>query len=185
MLFDRRAKPSLGRQARNLIWPRSGWRRAWRYLVHRVRRIPGSPYAIAAGFACGAAISMTPLPGFHFVLAALIAWVIGGSVVASAIGTAMGNPWTFPLIWLWIFKLGNWILGSGSTLGAHEITLSYLLENPLEIFLPMIVGSIPTAFAIWLTFFLMIRQMVRSYQRHRRKRLAAGALADDVAGGAR
>lgn len=184
MLFDRRAKPSVGHHVRNLVWPRSGWLRAWRYLVHRLRRIPGTPYAIAAGFACGAAVSMTPLPGLHFVLAGLIAWIIGGSIVASAIGTVVGNPWTFPLIWLWIFNLGNWILGSTSKLQAEQITLGYLFDKPFEVFLPMIVGSAPTALVTWLIFFLPVRRMVESYQRHRRKRLATVPVADDPAGGA-
>ena len=183
MLFDRRHKPSLGAKARNLIWPRSGWRRATRYLAHRVRRIPGTPYAIAAGFACGAAVSMTPFPGLHFLLAGMLAWIIGGSILASAIGTAVGNPWTFPFIWLWIFNLGSWVLGSENVLSADEITLSYLLDHPLDILLPMMVGAIPTGLLAWFVFFWPIRRMVRSYQDHRRDRLARRALAQESTGG--
>ena len=175
MLFDRRHKPSFSAKARNLFWPRSGWRRATRYLAHRVRRIPGTPYAIAAGFACGAAISMTPFPGLHFLLAGVLAWVIGGSILASAIGTAVGNPWTFPFIWIWIFNLGSWILGSEHVLKAEDITLDYLWDHPFDILVPMITGSVPTGVVTWLVFFWPIRRMVEGYQGHRRERMAARA----------
>jgi len=184
MLFDRRHKPSLGLRARNLLWPRIGWRRATRYLAHRVRRIPGTPYAIAAGFACGAAISMTPFPGLHFILSGILAWIIGGSILASAIGTAVGNPWTFPFIWIWIYQLGGWILGAGDGLGEQTITLGFLLDHPMDVFLPMLVGSIPTAFLAWIVFFVPLRRMVESYQGHRRDRLEQRALINGGAGGA-
>jgi len=184
MLFDRRHKPSISVRTRDLFWPRIGWSRATKYLAHRVRRIPGTPYAIAAGFACGAAISMTPFPGFHFILAAILAWIIGGSILAAAIGTAVGNPWTFPFIWIWIYQLGGWILGTGDALAERTITLGYLLDHPMDVFLPMLVGSIPTASLIWIIFFLPLRRMVESYQVHRRARLERRTIANTGAGGA-
>ena len=54
-----------------MLWPRRGWTRMALYIQHRLGRLPGTPYRIAAGFACGAAISFTPFLGLHFVLAAL------------------------------------------------------------------------------------------------------------------
>ena len=183
MIFGRRNKPSFGAQAKNLIWPRSGWTRATRYLAYRVRRMPGTPYAIAAGFACGAAVSMTPFPGLHFVLSGLLAWVIGGSILASAIGTAVGNPWTFPFIWIWIYNLGSWILGSGDQLGTDVITLGYVFDHPMDILLPMLAGSLPTGVLTWLVFFWPIRRMVQGYQAHRSARLARRALAREGSGG--
>lgn len=184
MLFDRRHKPSIGLRARNFFWPRSGWSRATRYIAHRVRRIPGTPYAIAAGFACGAAISMTPFPGFHFILAGVMAWAIGGSILASAIGTAVGNPWTFPFIWIWIYQSGSWMLGTNEGFAERSITLGYLLDHPMDVFLPMLAGSIPTAILIWIVFFFPLRRMVESYQAHRRARIGRRALPDPSTGGA-
>lgn len=182
-MFDRRHKPSLGARARNLVWPRSGWLRATRYLVHRVRRLPGTPYAIAAGFACGAAASMTPLMGFHFVLAGLLAWIIGGSILASAIGTAVGNPWTFPFIWLWIYNLGSWMLGSPDQLGPETITPGYVWDHPMDVLLPMLAGSLPTGILIWLIMFWPIRRLVQGYQSRQSARLARRALAREGSGG--
>jgi uncharacterized protein (DUF2062 family) len=177
VLFDRRHKPTLGHKVRNLIWPRAGLRRATLYMGHRMRRIPGTPYAIAAGFACGAAISMTPFPGLHFVLSALLAWGMRASIISSAIGTAVGNPWTFPFIWLWTFEFGHWLIGSDSALTQQTITLQYLWDHPLDLLLPMLVGSIPTAIVIWFAFYWPLKRMVKTYQLHRRHRLAAVAQA--------
>ena len=50
------------------------------------------------GVSAGVFISFLPIPGFHFLLAALVAWCLAGNVVASALGTAFGNPLTFPVI---------------------------------------------------------------------------------------
>lgn len=175
MLFDRRVKRTFAQKARNFLWPQSGLRRSARYLTHRVKRMPGTPYAIAAGFACGAAVSMTPFPGFHFLISALFAWLLRGSIVVSAMGTVVGNPWTFPFIWVWLFNFGNWILGTSGHMAGHEVTMSYLWDHPLEVLLPMTVGSAPTALVTWFAFYWPIRRMVEAYQSGRRARLANAA----------
>ena len=169
-MFKRRHKPTRLSRVRDFFWPRAGWRRSLSYLAHRMRRLPGTPYSIAAGFACGAAISFTPLFGLHFALAALLAWLIGGHLLASAIGTVVGNPWTFPFIWLWIYELGNWMLGiSGNALPA-EVGFTFIFDHPWQVFLPMLVGGLPTAFVAWFASFWPLLGVVEGYQRHRAKR---------------
>ena len=71
-MFQRRNKLSLVQMARNFLWPRIGWHRSTKYVMHRVSRLRGTPYALAAGFACGAAISFTPFVGLHFLLSACL-----------------------------------------------------------------------------------------------------------------
>ncbi|MFD1379243.1 DUF2062 domain-containing protein [Fodinicurvata halophila] len=66
MLFRPRSPRPFFKRLRNAIWPRRSWKRSARYVGHRLGRIPSTPYSIAAGFASGAAISFTPLLGFHF-----------------------------------------------------------------------------------------------------------------------
>jgi len=183
-MFERRNKIPWGLRLRNFVWPRSGWQRSTAYLRHRVFRLPGTPYAIAAGFACGAAVSFTPFVGFHFVLAALLAWLLRASIVASAVGTAVGNPWTFPFIWVWIYELGKWMgAGGASSAGNHDFTglfaailnallrfdMIYLFETAWPVMMPMLAGSAPTAIVIWFLFYLPIKPMIASY--HRRRRL--------------
>jgi len=99
-MFLRRKSPGFWLRVRNLIWPKMGLSRAWRYVVHRMARLKASPHAIALGFAAGAFASFTPFVGLHFILAGLIAFALRSSILASAIGTVVGNPLTFPFIWL-------------------------------------------------------------------------------------
>jgi len=191
MIFGRRHRPSLVTRALKFLWPRGGVQRSTRYLAHRVRRLSGSPYSIACGLACGAAVSFTPLIGLHFLLGALIALAMGGNVIASAIGTAVGNPWTFPFIWSAIFTLGRWILGhpDGSALPG-QLTLSYIFNNTWDVLYPMLVGSAPVVVAVWLLFFWPCYKAVARYQaaraasrerareRRARKRAAMNARAE-------
>lgn len=171
-MFGRRETLSILRRVKELVWPSLGWRRAARYAGHRLSRLPGSPYRIAAGIASGAAVSFTPLIGFHFIAAALLALAVRGNVIASAIGTAVGNPWTFPFIWAWTFATGRWLLGEQvSGIYPELLTLEFIFENPLHILWPMAVGSLPTAIVVWFVVFLPARSMVAQYQRARRWRL--------------
>lgn len=169
MALGRRESVGVASTARELLWPRMGWRRYFRYLRFRVLRLPGSPHTIAAGFACGAALSFTPLIGAHFVLAALLAWVIGGNVLASIIGTGVGNPWTFPLIWIWLHRLGSWIIRSDSDAGAAiNFNVTTLFDNFIDVFWPMLVGGVPMAVIIWPIAYYASRYVVRTYQARRR-----------------
>ena len=149
-----------------------GWWRYLRYLRYRVVRLPGSPHTIAVGFACGAALSFTPLIGIHFALAALFAWAIGGNILASIIGTGVGNPWTFPFILFWIHRLGLWIIGGGASEDvAIDFTITILFDNFLDVFWPMLVGGIPMAIIAFPTAYYSSRYVVRTYQARRRTHL--------------
>ena len=185
-MFNRRNKLSFGSQISAVLWPAAGFRRAGRYLLHRLSRLPGTPYALAGGFACGAAASFTPFVGLHFILAALIAWVTRANILASAIGTAVGNPWTLPFIWIWIHSLGNWMGVSSSGINVTELNFPHLFGQLAEALLngnfssvidiagpvlwPMFVGGIPTAIMVWILSYFPLRGIVESYQQRRIER---------------
>ena len=189
-MFRRRGKLAIGPRIRGFLWPKGGWRRAASYFLHRVKRLPGSPYSIAAGLACGAAVSFTPFIGLHFFLGALIAWLIGGNLLASAIGTAIGNPWTFPFIWTWLYQTGAWIISAKAQEGADDpkfteifgrtleallgMDAQYLFEAVAPVFWPMLVSSLPTGLVVWWVFYLPLKYIVRRYQDRRRRRLEGG-----------
>jgi len=171
-MFKRREPLPILKRTIELLWPRGGWRRSSTYVAHRLRRLPGTPYRIAAGFASGAAISFTPFIGLHFVGAALLALILRGNLLAAAIGTVVGNPWTFPFIWLWIYGLGKWLIGSDDlTALPQTLSFGYIFENPMRVLLPMAVGGVPTAIFAWFVFFWPLQRAVDQYQRARRRRL--------------
>ncbi len=171
-MFGRRNPIPVHHRVWSVVWPKAGWRRASRYMAHRVRRLPGTPYRIAAGVASGAAVSFTPFIGLHFVAAALLALLLRGNVVASAIGTAVGNPWTFPFIWTWIYTLGQWLMGADAASDfPATLDMDYIFERPLDVLWPMTLGALPTAVVVWIAIFWLVRGAVAEYQHVRHNRI--------------
>lgn len=177
-MFKRRQAVGTASRIRDFIWPRMGFGRLWRYTGHRLARMPGTPYSIAAGFACGAAASFTPLIGLHFILAGVVAWSIRANILASAIGTVIGNPWTFPFIWLWIFKVGSWIVGTPEGAEPPKLTWDFFLGiisgesigQSVDLLITMFVGSVPTVIAIWFLTYLPLLGLIGGYRRRRTER---------------
>lgn len=109
-------------------------------LLRRLHRLRADPHAIAAGFASGAALSCTPLFGLHILLALGLAWLVRGHLVAAAIGTAVGNPLTFPLIVSGAYGVGAAMLGAPE--GLDGAGMSRILRDG---FLITLAGSVPLA----------------------------------------
>ena len=109
-MFRRRVPLSLLGKLREMLWPRKGFSRLYSYLVQRILRMPGSAYSLASGFACGVAVSFTPLLGFHLLLALGLAYFIRGNMATALLGTLFGNPWTFPLIFVLLQAIGEGLI---------------------------------------------------------------------------
>jgi len=167
-VFRRRRKRPLLMRLLEIIWPRMGWRRAGKYYSFRIKRLPGTPYSIACGFALGAAVSFTPVLGFHFVIAGLLAWALRANILASAIGTAVGNPWTFPGIWLGVLWLGSKTLGREMpAISFSDMSITMIFDQFSEIGVPMLVGGVPAGALVWVIFYFPIRRVIANYQHHR------------------
>lgn len=111
MVFRRRDRRSIWRAILEFVWPRGGWGRAARYVQHRVRRLPDTPEKIARGIWAGVFTAFTPFYGLHFVVAAVLAMVMRGNVLASLMGTFFGNPLTYVPIGVISLRTGHWLLG--------------------------------------------------------------------------
>lgn len=132
MVFKRRDRRPLRAMVSEFFFPRGGWIRATQYVVHRLRRLPDPPHRIARGVFAGVFISFTPLFGFHFIGAWLIAWALRGNVLAALLATFFGNPFTTPIIAITSVELGHWMLGGTSTRSFTEIA-GFLAEATTEI----------------------------------------------------
>jgi uncharacterized protein (DUF2062 family) len=174
MLFRRREAESFLERMRVHLWPRRSWSRSSRYVVHRLRRLSDSPHAVALGFAAGAFSALTPFLGTHMVMAALIAWVIGGSIVAAILGTFLGNPLTYPLFWYLTYQAGNLMLG-GKVKARHIDLSNGIFQSSLAklwpILKPMTLGCIPVGLALAVLSYLLVKPMVEAYQHRRRREL--------------
>lgn len=123
-MFKRKPR-SYGQQARDMVYPRGGWKRAATYVWHRMRRLPDQPHRIARGAAAGVFISFTPLFGIHLLGGAALAWLIGGNVLAAVLGTFVGNPVTIPFIAMMALPLGRWLLGVPGQIGPRAIFVEF------------------------------------------------------------
>ena len=110
-MFRRRTPLSYLAATREALWPRKGWTRPLAYIKHRAARLPDPPERIARGVMAGVLVSFTPLFGLHFLLAALLAKVMRGNILASLAGTFIANPLTFPFIVLVSLWTGKRLLG--------------------------------------------------------------------------
>jgi uncharacterized protein len=174
MLFRRRVAESFPGRMRVHLWPRRSWARSSRYVVYRLRRLSDSPHAVALGFAVGAFSAATPFLGTHMMMAALIAWLIGGSIVSAVLGTFLGNPLTYPLLWYLTYEAGNLMLGGH--VQKHRIDLSNgIFQSSLAklwpILKPMTLGCIPVGLALAALSYVLVKPMVEAYQRRRRREI--------------
>ncbi|MCB1418099.1 MAG: DUF2062 domain-containing protein [Notoacmeibacter sp.] len=179
MLFRRRKPADLGERLRTFVWPRRSFGRSAQYFSKRVLRLSATPHAIAAGVAAGVFASFTPFIGFHFIIAAALAWLLAGNLIASALGTAVGNPITFPFIWAATLQIGRLILDHGAHgLEKTRVHLGELFAHMefsqlwTPVIKPMVIGCIPIGIAFAAGFYLLTRWAVNGFREQRRKRLA-------------
>ncbi|MEM9715533.1 MAG: DUF2062 domain-containing protein [Pseudomonadota bacterium] len=110
-MFKRRNPKPFWRAVSDWFYPSIGWKRWFELLRRRIKRLPDSPHRIAMGLAVGVGVTFTPVYGFHFLTAAIVAFILRGNVLAAIIATFVGNPVTFPIIAVICYKLGTMILG--------------------------------------------------------------------------
>ncbi len=186
MLFKRRDTPSWQIRFRAWCWPERGWKRAWTYVWRRVTRLAGTPHAVAIGFAAGVFASFTPFMGLHFIVAAMLAFVIGGNLLASALGTFFGNPLSFPFIWLSTYNFGGYLLGReqktelnislpsdfwGNLFMHPGLAMGQFWDTVGPVLVPMLVGGAPLGIIFATGSYFPVRATVETFQQRRRERL--------------
>ncbi len=198
MIFRRRDRRPPLRAVADFFWPRGGWTRAFHYVKHRVRRLPDSPERIARGVWAGVFTTFTPFYGLHFVVAALIARVMNGNILAALSSTFFGNPLTYVPIGVVSLQTGHWLLGTefdqevdkslvGKFIAAgHDLKsnlFSHFTGDPVdwhgltlfynEVFYPYMVGGLlPGAITATICYFVSL-PLIRAYQLRRRSKIKA------------
>jgi uncharacterized protein (DUF2062 family) len=196
LVFKRRDKRPFLKAVADFFYPRGGWARAFRYVRHRLNRLPDPPHRIARGLFCGVITSFTPFFGLHFFIAALMAKLMRGNIMAALLGTFFGNPLTFPIIAPLSIELGHRMLGRsyGHPDRAHYLekfvgagreikTNFFALFTDADahwsnidgfyhsLFLPYLVGGIiPGVIASLAVYYLSV-PLISVYQKRRRGRL--------------
>lgn len=197
VVFKRRTRKSGLRAIGEFFYPRGGWRRSTAYVMHRLRRLPDTPHRICVGIAAGSFVSFLPLWGLHFLLAALVAWLFRGNILAALLGTFFGNPVTFPIIAVASLELGNWLIGGVGSMKFPEImaamgyATSEMTSNLFawftgdtvtwhrtriflwRVFFPFMLGGTILGVPSSVAMYYLCLPLVQAYQRGRIKRLKA------------
>jgi len=185
MLFRRRAKKKFWLKIQHAIHPQKGWKRAFHYVLLRLKRLQGTPEYIARGFAIGVAINYWPILFTHLIFGFILCRMLKGNLISMFIGTLLGNPWTFAIVYPLSYKLGKVFLGlrpshNLTSLDSAEEIWSRIWPvhswDQLEIafqdvILPMIIGGGLLAIPSALVGFYVVRNAIRVYRAQRRKKL--------------
>ena len=192
-MFKRRERRSIFRFFYEVIFSLKGISRAIGYVGIRLKRIPDTPHKISLGMSCGIFASFTPLFGLHFLIAGLLSYVLRANVLASLIGTFIGNPITFPIITVFNLKLGEWILGSneyssgdGGKIFEGFLDFIFLIykslftegsigENSVPrmneflygVFIPYSLGGLILGISVAIISYFLLRPLVSTYQKKR------------------
>ena len=196
-MFKRRDTRSWLHVIGRVFYPKGGWGRAVSYVVHRLRRLPDPPHKIARGVAAGVFVCFTPFFGFHFFLAAGLAYVMQGNILAALLSTFFGNPITFPIIAAVSLEFGNWMLGIENGVPLQRVFGEFsrasveLWQNATAIFTsdvahwtnlgnffwriawPYTVGGIIPGIITAIAMYMLARPAVSAYQNRRIKKLKA------------
>ncbi len=139
-------------------------KRASLFYFLKLVRVKDSQDKLAIGFACGSMVSFTPFIGFHFFLAVIFAYLLRGNIVASLIGTFIGNPFTFPFIWIFIYKVGNIFFKNDQNFSL-ELTFQSLFDQGYDILIPMLIGSLIVSIPIWLISYYTVKFLILSFKK--------------------
>ncbi|WP_212523735.1 DUF2062 domain-containing protein [Actibacterium sp. MT2.3-13A] len=196
MVFKRRDKRSVLQIVADAIYPKGGWARAFHYVKHRVRRLPDSPEKIARGVFAGLFATFTPFYGLHFVVAALVARLLNGNILAALMATFFGNPLTYLPIGAIALKTGHFLLGTEfdeevdhslihKFTGAGEDLLNNLwalftdadahwtrlADFYHEVFFPYLIGGILPGILTGIIGYYLSVPLIAAYQKRRRGKL--------------
>jgi hypothetical protein len=182
---------SWGAWLREQVYPRSGFKRATRYVLHRMKRLPDQPDRIARGVFVGSLIGFLPLPGLQFVAAWLAARVANGNLLAALLATFNTNPLTTPFFAVLALTLGHWIMGIEAPLNAEYIGHAFANaggdlwfnvkaifgpEHPRwgglirfwhEIYVPYFIGALGPGIVLSLIAYYITIPLVEAYQKAR------------------
>lgn len=170
MILKSRKGTSWARELYRMVWPAKSYVRMFRYFGKRLQRIKATPHALAVGFATGIFAAFSPALGLHIVMAIILAWTLGGNLIAAALATAFANPLTYPLMIAGEYQVGQLVYGGQGKLSLNfseiAIRVSHLdfsgMWEPL--FRPVLTGSIVLGLLFAFASYSLIFYAAHAYQ---------------------
>jgi uncharacterized protein (DUF2062 family) len=129
--------------------------------------------SVVPAFALGLFIAFMPVPG-HALIAGLLAIALRINVAVAAVTTFVSNPLTIGPMFFFAYKLGRILLGLEPQPFIFELSLSWLGNQFLLIWQPMVLGCVLlgsiSAFVGYVALDLLWRASIADYLAARRKR---------------
>ena len=161
--------------------PHWRWAQSLRAAGRRLVNLRASPHEIALGCALGAFVSITPLLGVQTILAVALALMLRANVPATIIGTFVGNPLSWPFIWVSTYVMGLQMVGLEGALDPAAVhrnvmLLWHALLDPSPQLLdataalfwpllwPMLAGSVPIGLLTAAIVYYISRNVVRGWR---------------------
>ena len=168
------------------------WTQSLRAAARKLVNLRASPHEIALGCAAGAFASVTPLLGVQTLMAVVIAALLRASVPAAVIGTFVGNPLSWPFIWVSTYVMGLHIVGLQGVFDPAAVERNILLlwsavveRSPQlldttaallwPLLWPMLAGSVPLGLLTAAIVYYISRNVVRAWRARTMTRTSAVA----------
>ncbi|AEA33909.1 DUF2062 domain-containing protein [Hippea maritima] len=138
---------------------------SYRQLLRQILSLEDSPKKIAASFAVGVFISISPFFGFHTILAVTLSILFKLNKVATITGSWINNPWTTPAVYYLDYKIGAFILNDSSRFNLRPFSFEHYLHDGKNAFWDIFVGSIAFGMVVSIVSYFLIKYIVERYKK--------------------
>ena len=129
--------------------------------------------SVVPAFSLGVALAFLPFPG-HFVVAALAALVLRVNIPVAVLSTLVSNPLTMGPIFYFSYRLGAGLLGLDPQPFEMEMSLDWVQNVFVTIWLPLMLGCVlagsVTSLIAYIGLDSLWRYTIHDYKSQKRKR---------------
>jgi uncharacterized protein len=136
----------------------------FRTKLRELLSIDEPPHKIAAAFAMGVFIGMSPFLGIHTLLGLTIAWHFKLNKLVTVMGVFVTNPWTIVPIYTFGTWVGARLMGIDSVIPVIDwshITFFGFLEKFSHLLLPFIIGNMFMSFLSAVISYFVIYRIIK------------------------
>lgn len=161
---------------------RNRLKRFLRFWYLRLIRIQATPHNIAMGLAVGVFVGLLPVLPFQTVMAIALAFVLGGSKIAAALGTWISNPLNWVPLYFLFYRIGAAVVPFDlPPFRPSELEMAEMLDLGWKFFAAMMAGGLVVAVPSAFVAYFIGKRFVGAYQVRRlaRRREKASLLSDE------
>jgi uncharacterized protein len=148
--------------------------RGIRHLYKRILRTKSSPHDIALGMALGMFVGLLPIIPFQTVLVLAVAVALRCSKLAALMGTLVTNPLTIPFLYLFMFRLGRFLLpDTRGRFNPEHLTIHDLLQKGTHFYGSMFLGGVLIGLPCAVLTYVLTLKAIRAHQHRRERKMSA------------